>query len=188
MSLLSTERTVVLAQSNRPVQGASHGTTPGGPPPRGRRARQALRARMARDPAHTARNPRPLGRGERRPHRLARNRQAGATRLPTAARLPHMPGTTTGEDRTARSSSSRHGPATRWPISPRNRSSADQASAASSTNTSELPESPGRSYRHSSGTPQAALRAGRDTLSWPDAATLPKPMRRCSPRREKSGL
>jgi len=34
---------------------------------------------------------RPPGRGERRPHRLARNRQARATRLPTAARLPHYP-------------------------------------------------------------------------------------------------
>jgi hypothetical protein len=45
---------------NRPVQGASHGTTPGGPPPRGHRARRALRTRMARDPAHTARDPAPL--------------------------------------------------------------------------------------------------------------------------------
>ena len=41
--------------------------------------------------------------------------------------------------------------------------------------------SPGERHR-------AALRAGRDTLSRPDAATLSKPMRRCSPRREKRRL
>ena len=55
-----------------------------------------------------------------------------------------MPGTTTGEDRTARSSSSHHGPTTPRPILPGNRSSAGQSSAASSTNTSELHESPGQ--------------------------------------------
>src|SRR5271165_4855217 len=70
-----------------------------------------------------------------------------------------MPGTTTGEGRTVRSSSSHPGPTTPWPIFPRNESSADQSSAASSTNTSELPESPGHSQRHNSGTPQGI--AGR---------------------------
>ena len=53
------------------------------------------------------------------------------------------------------SDASHHGPTTPWPIFPRNRSSAGQSSAASSTNTSEPPESPGHSQRHSSGTPQA---------------------------------
>ena len=65
-----------------------------------------------------------------------------------------------GRNGTARSSSSHHGPATRWPIPPRNRSSVCQFSAASSTNTSELSESPGHGYRHSSGTPQAASHHG----------------------------
>ena len=39
---------------------------------------------------------------------------------------------------------------------PRNRSSVGQSSAASSTNTSELPESPGHSQRHNFGTPPRA--------------------------------
>src|SRR6266702_4880523 len=65
-----------------------------------------------------------------------------------------MPGTTTGEDRTARSSSSHPGPATPWPIFPRNGSGVGLSSAASSTNTSEPPERPGHGHRHSSGTPQ----------------------------------
>ena len=41
---------------------------------------------------------------------------------------------------------------------PRNESSASQSSAASSTNTSELPESPGHGHRHSSGTQHPAMR------------------------------
>ena len=59
-----------------------------------------------------------------------------------------------GRRPTAPSSSSHPGPTTPWPISPRNRSSAGQSPAASSTNTSELPESPGHTRRHNSGTPQ----------------------------------
>jgi hypothetical protein len=66
-------------------------------------------------------------------------------------------GTTTGEDRTARSGSSHPGPITPWPIFPRNESSAGQSSAASSTNTSKLPESPGHGHRHSSGTQHPAM-------------------------------
>ena len=56
------------------------------------------------------------------------------------------------------------GPTTPWPIFPRNESSADQSSAASSTNTSELPESPGHSQRHNSGTPQGRPRLSGRTL------------------------
>ncbi len=63
-----------------------------------------------------------------------------------------------GEDRTARSSSSHPGPITPWPIFPRNESSAGQSSVASSTNTSELPESPGHGHRHSSGTQHPTMR------------------------------
>jgi hypothetical protein len=48
--------------------------------------------------------------------------------------------TTTGEDRTVRSSSSHPGPTAPWPIFRRNESSAGQSSAASSTNMSELLE------------------------------------------------
>ena len=64
---------------------------------------------------------------------------------PCAPGWPRMPGTTTGEDRTARSSSSHHGPITSWPIFPSNRSSTGQSSAASSTNMNESRESPGHS-------------------------------------------
>src|SRR5271167_4174243 len=71
-----------------------------------------------------------------------------------------MPGTTTGEDRTAPSISSHPGPTTLWPIFTVNRSSADQSSAASSTNTSEPHRSPGQVQWPSSGTPQDAV-AGR---------------------------
>jgi len=58
-------------------------------PLRGHRTRRAPVTRLTRDPAHTARNPRPLAR-RRRPRRLARSRQARATGQPTAVRLPHI--------------------------------------------------------------------------------------------------
>src|SRR5580700_6509221 len=54
-----------------------------------------------------------------------------------------MPGTTTGEDRTAHSSSSHPSPTTPRPTSPVNRSSACPSSAASSTNTSGPLKRPG---------------------------------------------
>jgi len=50
------------------------------------------------------------------------------------------------------------GPTIPWPISPRNESSAGPSSAASSTNSSGPPKSPGHGRRHRSGTPQSRSR------------------------------
>ena len=69
-----------------------------------------------------------------------------------------MPGTTTGEDRTAHAASSHPGPTTPSPTSPRNESSAGPCSAASSANTSGPAQSPGHARWHSSGTPQGQAR------------------------------
>jgi hypothetical protein len=61
---------------------------------------------------------------------------------------------------TAAASSIRHGPITPPPTFPRNGSSADPSSAASSANTKEPPKRPGQGGWPSSGTPQAPSCAG----------------------------
>lgn len=57
---------------------------------------------------------------------------ANGKKILPGLRSRRSPATTTGEDRTADSSSSHHGPTTPWPTSPGNESSAGQFSAASS--------------------------------------------------------
>ena len=99
----------------------------------------------------------PTGRVGSRTQPLGAGLPLGATRSSPAQRLATAnpsAGSIRSEDRTVHSSSSHHGPATPWLISPSNRSSADRSLAVSSTNTSEPPKIPGRDHRHNSGTPQ----------------------------------